>query len=399
MSNMLELIKAKAVPAAVLRSAARGALSVPAAEMLEILVYLTRNSPVSDEAAITLVQWDESSAMAVLSSSDAPQEVLDYFWSPRNRRLRLMPALLENPRISEESIAEIAGKASAELANLMLASPRVRSSPAIMKLLRGNPHVSAERVAEPPGSPVPAEITGSGPQPPGSPVRAGVARDGVEVPSAATPEESHSPKLDSEAAHQAWEQEHAAEIASEEGRQFELTTAPDEPEQPATPETLPVQSAASQPQPVKTIPRLEPEQLSTLTRISRMNVAERVKQAFIGNKEERLILIRDGARVVQNAVLASPKITEPEVETFASAKNVEENVLREIAHNRRFIKNYAVQRNLVNNPKCPVEISLALVKNLLVYDLKTLRHSKGVPDVIRRVADNLYREKMSPHDK
>lgn len=360
---MLELIKAKAVPAAVLRSAAKGALSVPAAEMLEILVYLTGNSPVRNEAAITLAQWDEASAIAVLSSGDAPQAVLDYFWSPRNRRLRLMPALLENPRIAEESIAEIAGTASAELANLMLASPRVSSSPAIMKALQENPHLSA---------PEPGETA-----PPSEP---------------ATHDDPH-------AAHQAWQQEHAAEIAGEEGKEFELTAEPDEPEETAAPEAQPVQSAASQPQPARTIPRLEPEQLSTLTKISRMKVADRVKQAFIGNREERLILIRDGARVVQNAVLASPKITEPEVETFASAKNVQENVLREIARNRRFMKNYAVRRNLVNNPKCPLEISLALVKNLLVYDLKTLRHSKGVPDVIRKVAANLYKEKMSPHDK
>lgn len=130
-----------------------------------------------------------------------------------------------------------------------------------------------------------------------------------------------------------------------------------------------------------------------------MNVADRVKAAFIGNRDERSILIRDGARVVQNAVLASPKLTEPEVETFAAAKNVQENVLREIARNRRFMKNYAVQRNLVHNPKCPIDISLNLIKNLLVYDLKSLRHSKSVPEVIRKVAANLYREKMSPRDK
>lgn len=366
MSNMLELIKAKAVPAAVLRSAAKGALSVPAAEMLEILVYLTGNSPVSGEAAMTLAQWDEASAIAVLSSSDAPQEVLDYFWSPRNRRLPLMPALLENLRISEESIAKIAGTASAELADLMLTSPRVRSSPAIMKVLRENPHLGPAETGE---TATPAEPA------------AGIAES-------VTGDDSHT-------AHQAWEEEHAAEIAGEEGKQFELTTAPDEPEV----EAQPVPSAASQPQPARTIPKLEPEQLSTLTKISRMNVAERVKQAFLGNREERSILIRDGARVVQSAVLASPKITEPEIETFASAKNVQENVLREIARNRRFMKNYAVQRNLVNNPKCPLEISLALVKNLLVYDLKSLRHSKGVPEVIRKVAANLYKEKMSPHDK
>ena len=127
-----------------------------------------------------------------------------------------------------------------------------------------------------------------------------------------------------------------------------------------------------------------------------MNVAQRVKQGFLGDKEERSILIRDAARIVQNAVLASPKLSEPEVETFAAAKNVSENVLREIARNRRFIKIYAVVRSLVNNPKCPLDLSLTLVKNLLVMDLKQLQGNKGVPDTLRKVATKLFKEKSAP---
>ena len=362
MPSMLDLIKANAVPAAVLRSAAKGALSVPAVEMLEILVYLTGNPVVRDEAMLTLARWDEASAISVLSSPDAPQPVLDYFLDPKNRRDKLMPALLNNPRITSTHAAQPLPLNEEE-----------------------------QEQAHVPGAPSPA----------------GVASGGVEAPSpvltesalAATPQESHSPDPDSEAAHQAWLQEHAAEIASEEGKEFELTISPDEPEDAAMPEPIPVEALAAQPQPATKPAAVEPEKLSTLTKIARMNVAERVKAAFIGNRDERSILIRDGARVVQNAVLASPKLTEPEVETFAAAKNVQENVLREIARNRRFMKNYGVQRNLVQNPKCPIDISLNLIKNMLVYDLKTLRHSKSVPEVIRKVAANLYREKMSPRDK
>src|SRR6185369_7127942 len=99
-----------------------------------------------------------------------------------------------------------------------------------------------------------------------------------------------------------------------------------------------------------------------MQRVARLNASERVKIAFIGGKEERAILIRDGARVVQNAVLASPKLTDPEVETFAAQKNVSENVLREIARSRRFMKNYSVVRNLVLNPKTPLDVSMPLVK-------------------------------------
>jgi hypothetical protein len=127
-----------------------------------------------------------------------------------------------------------------------------------------------------------------------------------------------------------------------------------------------------------------------------MTTAGRIKVAFLGNKEERFILIRDGARIVQNAVLASPKLSELEVETFAALKNVQENVLREIARSRRFMKNYIVVKNLVNNPECRLDVSLTLIKNLLVMDLKVLQGNKNVPETLPKVAFKIYKEKSTP---
>jgi transposase-like protein len=96
---------------------------------------------------------------------------------------------------------------------------------------------------------------------------------------------------------------------------------------------------------------------------------------------------------VQSAVLASPKLTDPEVETFAGAKNLAENVFREIARNRRFMKNYHVVRNLVQNPRTPLDIALPLVKMLLVYDLKGMQHSRTISETIRKMAQKYYKEK------
>jgi hypothetical protein len=95
-------------------------------------------------------------------------------------------------------------------------------------------------------------------------------------------------------------------------------------------------------------------------------------------------------------VLASPKLSELEVETFAALKNVQENVLREIARSRRFMKNYIVVKTLVNNPKCPLDVSLTLIKNLLVMDLKVLQGNKNVPETLRKVALKIYKEKSTP---
>jgi hypothetical protein len=63
------------------------------------------------------------------------------------------------------------------------------------------------------------------------------------------------------------------------------------------------------------------------------------------------------------------------------------------------MKNYAVQRNLVSNPKTPLDISLNLIRNLMVYDLKSLQRNKNVSETIRKLAQKLYQEKASSGGK
>src|SRR5262249_913876 len=128
------------------------------------------------------------------------------------------------------------------------------------------------------------------------------------------------------AAHRLWEKEHADEIAAEEGKRFELTGEEESDtsttQQPAAPvSSTSLAAAALRMQAQADVAQEDENKLTVLQKMQRMNAAERVKLAFTGNREERAILIRDGARVVQMAVLASPRLTEPEVETFSSAKN------------------------------------------------------------------------------
>jgi hypothetical protein len=103
----------------------------------------------------------------------------------------------------------------------------------------------------------------------------------------------------------------------------------------------------------------------------------------------------DGAKVVSNAVLQCPKITDSEVEMFASMKNVSDTVLRGIASKRKFMKNYAVKRLLSANPRCPIDVALPLVKELLVMDLKNLSINKNVGDTVRRFAWKMWKEKTT----
>jgi len=94
------------------------------------------------------------------------------------------------------------------------------------------------------------------------------------------------------------------------------------------------------------------------------------------------------------AVLDSPKVSESEVEAFALQKNVLDSVLRAIPLKRRFAKNYSIMRNLVYNPRTPIDASLPLVKGLLVHDLKNLVDNKEVSDTIRKTAMRLYRQRL-----
>jgi hypothetical protein len=130
-----------------------------------------------------------------------------------------------------------------------------------------------------------------------------------------------------------------------------------------------------------------------LQRLSRMRVIERVQLALKGNREERMALIRDPCKLVQRAVLQSAQITDREVETYAAIASLSEEVLRVIGSNRNFIKNHMVVRNLVNNPKTPLEISLHLLPNLTAQELKLLTTNHNIPDTLRKMAIRLQRQR------
>lgn len=133
--------------------------------------------------------------------------------------------------------------------------------------------------------------------------------------------------------------------------------------------------------------------MTLLQRLSRMRVVERVQLALKGNREERLALIRDPCKVVQRAVLQSSRISDREVEGFAAMANLSDEVLRVIATSRNFRRNYTVVRNLVNNPKTPLDISLHLLPTINAQDLKFLTANKNVPDTLRSTAVRLQRQR------
>ena len=131
---------------------------------------------------------------------------------------------------------------------------------------------------------------------------------------------------------------------------------------------------------------------SLFQKIQTMTVSEKLDLARKASKEARSILIRDSNKLVQLAVVNSPKITESEIIGIASNRQVSEDVLKEIAMNREWLRNYQVRLALANNPKTPLSVALAQVSYLNQRDLGLLAKSKGVPRPIVIAAQGRLKE-------
>jgi hypothetical protein len=127
--------------------------------------------------------------------------------------------------------------------------------------------------------------------------------------------------------------------------------------------------------------------------VQKMNVMQKIKLARMGNKEARGLLIRDRNKIVSSAAIRSPKITNQEVEGFAKARNVADEVLRIIANNRDWTRSYGVKVALATNPKCPVPTAMKFVNYLQERDLRAIMKSKDVPSPISTHARRLLEKK------
>ena len=415
MARTIDLIRASKLPSNMMQFAARGALQVPAAENIEILVYLARHNPVFGEVArMTLAGWDEKASLVAAADPMSPREVLDYFVSPDNLRPALLPALLENPSISEGQLVKLAIGASRDSIEVMLKSPRVLLLSGVLQTLRSNPYLKKEEAEElrrlSSVSKAPAAADASAPDD-GAPEDATPTVDGLEAatetPEAAASSETEGDPVGDEVV-STYINEHAEDIAAEGDKAFHaiggivdllgadyfpITDSADAPA-PAPAPVAPVTAdkpkvGAAPPKP----PGL-PKRENALQKISHLDVKGRIQLALKGNKEERSLLIRDGTKVVALAVLEAPKLSDGEVEKFASQKNVLESVLRQIPLKRRFMKNYKVVRNLVSNPRTPLDLGLGLMKHLLIADLKNISGNKEVSETVRKLALKMYKQKL-----
>ncbi len=127
--------------------------------------------------------------------------------------------------------------------------------------------------------------------------------------------------------------------------------------------------------------------------LQNMNVMQKVKLARMGNKEARALLVRDRNKIVSSAAIRSPKMTQNEVDGYARARNVSDEVLRIIASNREWTRSYQVKLGLATNPKCPIPTSMKFLNFLQERDLRGIMKSKDVPSSVATHARRMLQRK------
>jgi hypothetical protein len=142
---------------------------------------------------------------------------------------------------------------------------------------------------------------------------------------------------------------------------------------------------------------LQPERISLIRRVMMMTVKDRIKLGLKGDREARSILIRDSNRVVAMAVIHNPRVTDQEVESIAAMRTVNDEVLRTIALNRTWTRNYPIIHNLARNPRTPIPTAINILPRIHTKDLQNISQNRNVSEAVRRQAYRLTAMRSGHH--
>jgi hypothetical protein len=132
-----------------------------------------------------------------------------------------------------------------------------------------------------------------------------------------------------------------------------------------------------------------PAARSLYAQILTMSVAEKIKLSLRGNKDARMILIRDTNKMIRRLVLMNPRISDGEVISVCRNRSADEELLRLVSDRREWLRNYQVRLSLCTNPKTPIVIALRQLSFLSERDVRTLAKSKNVTATVSAQARRL----------
>ncbi|HYV85674.1 MAG TPA: hypothetical protein VFB49_07180 [Patescibacteria group bacterium] len=364
---LVERVLAPDAPEALRLGAARGSLPIPLVDRLyaQLILLDDRSGAVAAAARDSLAKMSAETALPVLREPGCDPKLLDHFARTGQFHGEDLATIIAHPAVPNATLEALASGTDAEALSLIVTNEvRIINNPQLFAALRANaalPPDGRRRLAE-----LERDFIGKEPirlraVAPEGPAATGPAAAGPAAPDlASTPGPSELPAPGADAAE----------------------------------ETLPAADPA-----LEVLSEEALQQTAAFQRIMKLNVAERQVLAMKGNGEERAILVRDTARIVSQAVLKNPRLTETEIAVFAAMRNVHEDILRTIASNRDWTKTYGVVVALIRNPKTPPGLTLQFLGRLGTRDLKIAAGDKNIPEVLRRHARELFISRTQPPKK
>lgn len=137
----------------------------------------------------------------------------------------------------------------------------------------------------------------------------------------------------------------------------------------------------------------EAEKESLYKRVQHLNVSEKIKLALLGNKEARDILMKDSNKLVSSTVLKNPRITEDEITKVVNSRSISDDILRQVAGNKEWLKKYPIKLGMVNNPKTPLTVAIRLLNQLNGKDVQHIAKSKNVSSALSSAAKKVVLQK------
>ncbi len=325
----------------ILEFAARGFIPLPAGQLVRAVATISRmgDPELSTICEETFRGFDREALLEAVGSPNAKWEQLDTIaaWSDEPK---VLEPLIRHRAVSDETLAWLAERVAPDLQDVLVTNQqRLLRSPQIVERLFENPQLSPDirrRADEFLEEFFLKKIREEARE---------VMEDAVEAPEAAL-----SAQVSAGAGGT------AAESAGKAGS--------------AAPSALPGEVS-------------EEDNRSLFAKLAEMTVVQKIRLAFTGTREARLLLVRDRNRLVSTAVLKSPKTNEADAEAVANMKSVSEDVLRSVAMKREWMKKYSIVLAIVKNPRSPVDMTVPLVSRLQLRDQQVLAADKNIPEAVR----------------
>jgi len=351
-------------------AAARGILPLPPRDLVQILFMLTRedDQEIRQTAAKSLSKMPENILKSICEDKQAHPLITHFLARNLDPKSPLQETIALNPRTHDETIVFQAGLPSKRVVDIISENQmRILRCPPIVDSLAENVltgHAQLERIIKF----VEMETKKSGQMPAGEGME-------VEVEEVEQPDKA----------------EEEIPAVTEGGDEDEISAVTMEGESAWAKMTF--DGDLLKDHKVENEEEEEEVEQSLYKKVQNMKVSEKIKLALMGGSQARSLLIKDANKMVSQAVLKSPRITDSEIEGISRSRSASDDVIRTIAGNRDWTKTYQVKLNLVNNPKTPLPEAMRFMNFLRDKDLRDLARSRNVPSNVATQAKRILQRK------